>query len=211
MSDRTVRVVPLGEDRGDEVAALIARAFHDDPMFVHACPDPAERTRWLPWLFRWSVWKGYLFGQTLGTEGRLDGVAITIGLNGGEFTQEQLAHFDYGRGREVVGAEVWDRATGALDVVFGPADEALHHAVAEPHWYLDVLAVEPARQGLGIGGNLLRAVNARADADGVPVMLLTYQPRNLLLYQRHGYEMIREGMEPASGVRWWGFRREPAL
>ena len=211
ITDRNVRVVELGEDRGDEVAALMARAFYDDPLMVYACPDPAERARWLPWLFRWSVWKGYLFGRTLGTEGRLDGVAATIGPDGGEFTEEHLARFGYGRGREAMGAGVWDRVTGALRIVFGPADEALHSAVPGPHWYLDVIAVDPDRQGLGVGGSLIRAVNARADTDGLPVVLFTCQPRNLPLYQHHGYEIIREGMEPASGVRWWGFRREPAL
>jgi ribosomal protein S18 acetylase RimI-like enzyme len=81
--------------------------------------------------------------------------------------------------------------------------------VPEPHWYLDVIAVEPARQGRGIGGTLLRAVSARADADGTPVVLLNYQPTNLPLYQRNGYEVVCHGAAPGSGLPWWGMRRDP--
>src|SRR5215216_5195852 len=73
------QVEPLGEDRGDNVAALFGRAFQDDPVFVHACPDPIDRARWLPWLFRWSTWKGFCFGQILGTGEPLDGVVALIG------------------------------------------------------------------------------------------------------------------------------------
>ena len=72
MSDLNVRVVPLGDERGDEAAALLARAFHDEPLYIYACPDPVARAQWLPWHFRWSVWAGSLCGQLLGTAGHLD-------------------------------------------------------------------------------------------------------------------------------------------
>jgi hypothetical protein len=78
-----IEIVPLGEERGDEVTALMGRAFQSDQLFVRACPDPSERARWLPWVFRRSTWKGLLFGQILGTAGRLDGVVATIGPGGG--------------------------------------------------------------------------------------------------------------------------------
>ena len=45
------RMQALGEERGNEVAALMGLGFHDDPLFAHACPNPGERARWLPWLF----------------------------------------------------------------------------------------------------------------------------------------------------------------
>ena len=208
-SDRLIEVVPLGDDRGDDVAALMGRAFQDDPLFVQACPDPSERARWLPWLFLWSTWKGLLFGQILGTEEPLAGAMALIGPGVGEFTAEDLARFGYGRGREMVGAEVWDRAVAVVNAAFEPLDAALHHAVSVPHWYLDVIAVEPTLQGRGIGSRLLQAAGARADADGMPIVLLTYQPKSLPLYQRHGYAVVCEGAVAGSEVRGWGMRRDP--
>jgi hypothetical protein len=86
----TTHIVTLREDQGDAAAALLARAFHDEPLFVYACPDPAARARWLPWYVRWSLWAGFAGGATLGTAGRLDGVAAAVGPGGGELTSEQL-------------------------------------------------------------------------------------------------------------------------
>jgi ribosomal protein S18 acetylase RimI-like enzyme len=81
--------------------------------------------------------------------------------------------------------------------------------VPEPHWYLDVIAVEPDQQGRGIGSALLEAIHARVDAGEVPILLLTYQPKFLSLYRRHGYRIVREGTAPGCGPRWWGMRRDP--
>jgi hypothetical protein len=46
-ADRRCQLTPLGEPRGDEAARLMGRALHDDPLFVHACPDAGDRSRWL--------------------------------------------------------------------------------------------------------------------------------------------------------------------
>ena len=96
-----------------------------------------------------------------------------------------------------------------MNAAFDPADAALHHAVPEPHWYLDVIAVDPVVQGRGIGGALLRAVHAQADTDRTPVVLLTYQPTNLPFYARHGYTVVCEGTSATGQLRWWGLRRDP--
>ena len=209
MIEHATSIVPLGEDRGDAASLLLACAFHDEPLFVYACPDPSARTQWLPWYFRWSVWAGFTCGATLGTAGHLNGVMAAIGPGGGELTAESLAQVGADRGREAVGAAVWDRATQALSAVFATADAVFFHAVPEPHWHLDVLGVDPGRRGQGIGSSLVHAITMRADADRVPAALLTRQPRNLPLYRRHGFRVACGGTDPGSGLPWWGMRREP--
>ena len=67
----------------------------------------------------------------------------------------------------------------------------------------------PAAQGRDIGGALLRAVGARADADEAPIVLLTYRPGNLELYERHGYAVVCEATASTGGLRWWSLRRNP--
>jgi len=204
-----VQVVRLGEEQGDTVAALLGRAFQDDPLFAHACPDPTERARWLPWMFRWDAWRGFLSGEMLGTSGRLDGAAVAVRPGVGPFTDADLASFDYERGRQIVGPEIWDRAGAALTAALEPPEEALHIAVPEPRWYLDIIAVEPAAQGRGIGSALLHAVATLADADGVPIALLIDNPAPRDFYQRHGYKVVFEAPGPGE-VRWQGMRRDPS-
>lgn len=61
----------------------------------------------------------------------------------------------------------------------------------EPHWYLPWLAVDPARQGSGLGANLLaRDLEARVDADHLPAYLETPNPRTVPFYERHGFATV---------------------
>jgi ribosomal protein S18 acetylase RimI-like enzyme len=61
---------------------------------------------------------------------------------------------------------------------------------SEPHWYLPMIGVDPARQGQGLGGLLLRHATDICDRDGVPAYLESSNPRNVPLYERHGFEIL---------------------
>ena len=58
-----------------------------------------------------------------------------------------------------------------------------------PHWYLPWLAVDPARQGRGLGSHLLQSGLDVVDRDHLPAYLETSNPRNVPLYQQHGFEI----------------------
>ena len=60
----------------------------------------------------------------------------------------------------------------------------------EPHWYLSMIGVDPSRQGQGLGSALLKAGLQRCDADGLPAYLESSSPKNVPLYERHGFEVI---------------------
>jgi ribosomal protein S18 acetylase RimI-like enzyme len=62
----------------------------------------------------------------------------------------------------------------------------------EPHWYLPMIGVDPSRQGQGYGSALLKAALRRCDAEGLPAYLESSSPRNIPLYERHGFEVIGE-------------------
>lgn len=202
-------MAPLREDQAAAAAALLTRAFHEDPAFLYAYPHPEERERCLALHLRWSLRFGLLFGDVLGAGEALAGVAIALRPGEGDFSAGRLAQSGYYRLREELGAEGARRLDNALRPLFRAGDEALASAVPEPHWRLDFLGVEPGQRGRRIGSALLRAVSARSDATGAPVSLSTFQPRNVALYQRHGYEVVREGEEPLSGLPYWCSRRHP--
>lgn len=62
----------------------------------------------------------------------------------------------------------------------------------EPHWYLSIIGVDPARQREGIGSALLRHSLEPCDREGLIAYLESSNPRNVPLYQRHGFEIIGE-------------------
>jgi ribosomal protein S18 acetylase RimI-like enzyme len=72
----------------------------------------------------------------------------------------------------------------------------------EPHWHLAFIGVDPAHRGKGVGAALLEYALERIDEDGVHAYLESSNPRNISLYERHGFEVIREiqvgGSPPAT-------------
>ena len=62
----------------------------------------------------------------------------------------------------------------------------------DPHWYLPLLAVDPVHQGNGYGSTLLKDAIAKFDTDGMTAYLESSNPRNISLYERHGFEIITE-------------------
>lgn len=82
------------------------------------------------------------------------------------------------------------------------------HQPAEPHWHLVALGVDPHRQGQGFGTTLLRRGLERCDRDGLPAYLLSGNPRNRPLYERHGFEVVDE-VQVADAPPLWPMLREP--
>jgi len=62
----------------------------------------------------------------------------------------------------------------------------------EPHWYLTVIGVDPNAQGSGLGGALMRHAVARCDHEGALAYLESSNPRNIALYERHGFQKMGE-------------------
>jgi GNAT superfamily N-acetyltransferase len=62
----------------------------------------------------------------------------------------------------------------------------------DPCWYLAVLAVDPVYQAKGYGGALMKAALAMVDKQAMPAYLESSNPRNISLYQRHGFEPMGE-------------------
>ena len=62
----------------------------------------------------------------------------------------------------------------------------------EPHWYLPMIGVDPAHQGEGIGSALMTEGLKAVDRDGSIAYLESSNPRNISLYERHGFEVIGE-------------------
>lgn len=62
-----------------------------------------------------------------------------------------------------------------------------------PHekcWYLPLIAADPAQTGKGLGAALLKAGLQQRDAQGLPAYLESSNPRNISLYERHGFEVM---------------------
>jgi ribosomal protein S18 acetylase RimI-like enzyme len=77
----------------------------------------------------------------------------------------------------------------------------------QPHSHLGPVAVEPALQGHGIGGQLMREYCRRLDLAAEVSYLETDKRQNVAFYERHGYAVIDEAT--VIGVPNWFMVRQP--
>jgi GNAT superfamily N-acetyltransferase len=200
-----IEVVPLAEAQLEEAARALALAFQDDPLQSYVLPDPEERALRSPGHFLTLLRFGHLFGEVYTTRGTPEGAAIWQ-PPGADVTPERAVSAGFDRLSTLIGADALQRLGKVLDYL-----EAVHRRDVPPeHWYLMVVGVAPPRQGQGVGRALLQPILDRADAARLPCYLDTAQARNVPLYQKLGFRVMVETVDPESGLRFWTFRRDPS-
>ncbi|MFZ5722928.1 MAG: GNAT family N-acetyltransferase [Pseudomonadota bacterium] len=182
------------------VAAMLARAFADDGMIDWLAgarghePDAVRNARAA------SLFAGYL--QLLALP---HGMAFTVdGLPGaalwsppgrwrmGPLTQLRMTPF-------FLATTGWRR----LPPRFVAAQKILAAHPATPHYYLQVLGVDPQAQGQGWGRQLLQHGLTIADEARMPCYLETMNADNVGFYVRYGFRLTGELQLPFSGHRVW--------
>ena len=151
-------------------AAVLAAGFEDDPVLAWAFEDPGRRDK-LEALFTVVGERGVV------REG--DGVAA-IWLPPQAPVDEdgdQLAAL-----MPMATAGDWERLA-----VLGEVMSAAHPT--EPHWYLAAIATLPEHRSRGRGSALLAESLLTVDTDRMPAYLESSNPRNITLYERHGFEI----------------------
>lgn len=66
------------------------------------------------------------------------------------------------------------------------------HHIRKPHYYFPYIGVAPEAQGNGLGGKLMGVTLERCDREGLPAYLEASSDRSAVLYERLGFELLRE-------------------
>jgi len=185
----------------NSVALTLARAFHDDPLVLHLIPEEQTRPRKLPLLFNVLFQLALPFGGCDVTEG-YESVALWRPPNKWHMPFWQYLTNGLPLLR-VFGANALG-ALATMDVM-----ERVHPHV--PHWYLQTLGTDPAKQGKGYGGILLRHRLRAVDAAGLPAYLESSKESNIPIYASFGFEVTGEIRIPSGPTLYpmWRKPREP--
>jgi ribosomal protein S18 acetylase RimI-like enzyme len=196
--------VRVGATRRADVAAVLARAFQDDPLMRYVLPDAKRRARTLPWLVGLNVGYCLRYGEVFATPA-LTGAALWLPPGSTTPTPWRMVR----AGIFVAPFQASWRLLGRLAAVEGFV-EALHRRHAPPlHWYLSQLGVEPAYQGRGIGGSLLRPVLSRLDSLALACYLETMNGANVPFYRKWGFAVVAEARPAEGGPHTWAMLRAP--
>jgi len=163
----------------DELVDLLTLAFSKDPVWRWVYPEARSYLANFPPFARLFAEASVAAGAAF-LSGQANGAALWLPPDA-RADDAQLARLfqetiDESRQPEVFG-------------YFGKM-EAFHPE--ETHWYLPITGVDPASQGQGHGGAMLRHALSRCDGAGLPAYLESSSPANVPLYERHGFEVVGE-------------------
>ena len=193
-------IVRLRPEQVPEAAAVLARAFQDDPAWSWIVPGAARRAKALPPLFRlgfelieadlWTTPEPMLGCARWMAPGR---PAVRMGP----------------AMKAALSTPWWLRGGTSRFLAYGRAVDNLRRiAVPLPHWYLAGIGVEPGERRRGIGSALMAPGIEAAERDGVPCALLTNSEQNLAFYEAHGFVTMLEGETPRGGPHAWMMVRQ---
>jgi ribosomal protein S18 acetylase RimI-like enzyme len=192
------RVGAARRDDAPRLAAALAAAFYDDPVFRWFAPDDRRRHDMLPSFFDVFVQAYLTHGDTYA-----DKEVVSAALWAAPGTDPV--------GDEPVNGERLEEIAGiAAPRLFEVVELFEAQAPQEPHYHLQFLGVRPERQGAGLGGALMAPILARCDRDGVPAYLEATSDRNRALYERHGFR-AHGAIALPDGPAVWRMWRDPAV
>lgn len=188
-----MNVEQADQDRVPALAALLGRAFVDDPMLVW--PFGANKVDLVTDFF-------LAFDTEIATRGWLWEAGHAVGVAAWIPPGSDGDMMDIDRAiRPIMGAasgrhaEFWDWIAERFP--------------DEPFWYLDHIAVEAEQRGSGIGTALIGHGLAFARRDGVIAFLETGRPGNVPYYERRGFRTYLDEDAPSGGPHIWFMRYDP--
>ncbi|HEY1711025.1 MAG TPA: GNAT family N-acetyltransferase [Rhizomicrobium sp.] len=178
-----------GADDLVTLAQLLAAAFTADPVMDYIARPGPRRAEGLRQFFYWLLKVRALpFGEVW-MSGDASACAVWLPPNapaspGGMWEQLKLIPMFV----RLCGFPRLGRGSAMADAM-----EKNHPH--DPHYYLAFVAVAPRLQGNGLGGAILEATLARADAQHAAAYLENSNPKNTRLYERCGF-VARKNIAP---------------
>ena len=147
-----IPVEKLREKQSEAAAEVLARAFHDQPSGRFWSPNAEHRMRVLRARFLRFVRYCLARGEPWIAAGReIAGVALWMPPDAAHMTTEDEREFGLDQLSMIFGEAAFGRYKPMRDLLGTLHDRDM----AEAHWYLASIGVEPSRQGTGVGGGTL--------------------------------------------------------
>jgi GNAT superfamily N-acetyltransferase len=182
-----------------ELASTLAAAFAKDPVLAWLLPDERMREEPLRRFFTIELRHMAFARGTVWTCDGLRGAAICMPPGAWQLPPRVA----------LARAPAFARAFGRrlpIATALQTAMELRHERRA--HWYILAVGVRPEHQGRGLGTAMLSPTLARCDSEGLPAYLEATSERSAALYERLGFEHVRQ-LRLAGSPPLWLMLRPP--
>jgi len=196
MDNQNGELLRLTLKERDAGAAVLGRAFAEYELLRYYFPDETQR-RAVGATFVFIALSVCLkYGEVYATSEKLEGVAAWLAPGKAPFGGWQIIRsvplsilVRFGR-----------QGAGRLRAYGRFVDNLHRRVVPYPHWYLQIIGVDPAYQGQGFSSRLVRSVLERIDRERMPCYLETNSVKNVAIYRRFGFEVLSEDKMPGTAV-----------
>jgi ribosomal protein S18 acetylase RimI-like enzyme len=175
MAMPTIKSATLADEAA--VIAVITLAFSMDPVVRWVYPNPQQYLTAMPLLVKAVGGKAFTHRSAYYVEGYA-GAALWLPPDVHPNAEELSA---------VIQHTVAEREQRALPAI---AEQRGKYHPTEPYWDLRYIGIEAMHQGHGCGAALMEHALGVCDRDQRLAYLESSNPRNISLYQRHGFEVL---------------------
>jgi GNAT superfamily N-acetyltransferase len=190
-------LVRLKKGQVRSAAEVVVRAFYDDPLAVYLFPDVAEREIKLPRVFEPMVRYCHLYGGACATSANLEGIIVWL--------PSERAHRTLWRnirsGHRCMLFRIGRRAAAKLKALDAYVAAMQKRHASSAYCYGLLLAVDPAYQGKGYGGVLLKALLADIDRQGRPCYMETFTQKDASFFRHFGFEVVEKCVVPGTELK----------
>lgn len=168
----------LHEDRPTAIATLVA-AFISDPLMRWMFPEAHTYLTWFPEVLRHYAGASFDHGSAYRAA---DGSGTALWMPPG-----------VGPDEEALGQVVAQHVDEAIqEDLFALLEQVGASHPDEPHWFLPAIGVDPRAQATGVGSALMAHALTTIDEHGAVAYLESTNPRNIPLYERFGFSVVRQ-------------------
>lgn len=184
-----MKVIMADKKRISKLSQVFAESMYQDPMYQYIFSDWELNQRYFK-----TFWHGILdytfkFGYVITTDD-YSGALCLLPPKHTDFSFIDLFRTGFKIPLKILRFPI-KQAKITFDILMklGVFQSSL---IQEPHWYLMSIGVIPEEQGKGKGTNLLYEAIRIAGQDNKPIYLETETDKNVRLYQKFGFNIVKD-------------------
>jgi ribosomal protein S18 acetylase RimI-like enzyme len=187
--------------------AVLADAFSTDPVWRKVLDDTTDEQRNI--FFESAVKYSLTYGEVLATSKELEGILV--------WTPDHLA--DMNMWRWLRSGSIFKGIRGGIGLtmlsfklkpIFDPlVADRKSNMEGRSYYYATILGVARKYQGQGHARKLINGMIEKGDEEKKPIYLETSTEKNVKMYERYGFEVLKKITLPVIDLPQWEMWRVP--
>jgi len=182
---------------------VLSQAFHNDPLMLYLFPDSTERENKLPSMMELLLRIGIKYGIVHTTSPKLEGIAVWFPSNKAKVTTWMgllnggISYF----------FKLGSKAVKKQNRFYNYVNSVHERLMPSHHWYLSIIGINPKYQGRGLSRVLFGSIFNQIDNQNIPCFLDTNNEKNIWIFKRFGFKILKEYEIPDTNIVNWAMIR----